>query len=557
MSIRNSLRPGGLAWRRRFELGVPPGGESADIGEHFLKTAERLGARPALIHRGETTTFAELAEEVERLAHGFLRAGAGRGARVAVLVPPSRDFFAAAFALFRAGAVPVLIDPGIGWGSLKRCLAEAAPDVFLGSPKAHAARFLGRWAPTASMRLVCGRPAFGLPTLGDIRELGAGRSVELPTLKASDRAAILFTSGSTGAPKGAVYEHGMFAAQVETLRGLFSVPEGELSLATFPLFGLFDAALGATIVIPEMDFTRPGFVDPEAIAGPIRRLGVQRLFGSPALLDRVGRYGESRGLTLPSLTRVVSAGAPVPAKVLARFRKLLAPGVEISTPYGATEALPVAAATSAEILGETAEKTAAGAGVCVGRPVSGVEVAVIRVSDEPLKRWSDALRVPAGSVGEIAVKGPMVTTHYFNRLDATALVKIGDERGFWHRMGDLGYFDEKGRLWFCGRKAHRVKTADGELYTIPVEGVFNASPNVKRTALVGVSGRAVLCVEKEPGVKISDEELTRELLALGEKYPHTRNIKTLLYHPAFPVDVRHNAKIFREKLAVWAEKRLA
>jgi acyl-CoA synthetase (AMP-forming)/AMP-acid ligase II len=527
---------------------------SADIGEAFLKTAERLGSAPALIHRGETATFTQLAEQMERLAHGFVRAGAGRAARVAVLVPPSRDFFAAAFALFRAGAVPVLIDPGIGFKSLKRCLADAAPDAFLGSPKAHAARVLGRWAPTARIKIVCGSPSFGLPKLAEFEDLGTGRAVPLPVLSASDRAAILFTSGGTGAPKGAVYEHGMFTAQVELLRGMFDIKDGDVSLATFPLFGLFDLVLGSTVVIPEMDFTRPGFVDPMAIIAPIQRHQVRQLFGSPALLDRVGRYGERHGVALPSLTRVLSAGAPVPARVLERFTKMLEPGVEIHTPYGATEALPVALASSSEILGETAAKTAAGAGVCVGRPVKGVETAVIRIDDAPIKLWSESLRLPVGAIGEIAVKGPMVTTHYFNRVDETALVKIGDEKGFWHRMGDLGYFDEGGRLWFCGRKVHRVKTDDGDMYTIPVEGIFNTHPGVRRTALVGVHGKPVLCVELEPGTKIG--ELTKELLVLGSRYPQTAKIQTILYHPSFPVDIRHNAKIFRDKLAVWAEAEL-
>ena len=532
----------------------PSVAESADIGAAFLKTAKRLGAAPALIQRGRTTTFAELAEQVERLAHGFARAGAGRAARAAVLVPPSRDFFAAAFALFRAGAVPVLIDPGIGLKSLKRCLADAAPDVFLGSPKAHVGRVLGRWAPTAAMKIVCGSPTFGLPTLSAFEALGAGRAAALPVQAATDRAAILFTSGGTGAPKGAVYEHGMFSAQVELLRGMFGIQEGDVSLATFPLFGLFDLALGATVVIPEMDFTRPGSVDPRAIIEPVQKYGVKQLFGSPALLDRVGRFGARHDVALPSLTRVLSAGAPVPAKVLERFARMLEPGVEIYTPYGATEALPVAVASSSEILGETAAKTAAGAGVCVGRPVKGIETAVIRVEDGPIKTWSEDLRLPAGAIGEIAVKGPVVTTHYFNRMDETALAKIGDEKGFWHRMGDLGYFDDRGRLWFCGRKAHRVRTADGEMATIPVEGIFNAHASVKRTALVGVRGEPVLCVELEPGTEIGD--LTRELLALGSRHPQTRSIRTILYHPSFPVDIRHNAKIFRDKLAVWAAGRI-
>ncbi len=468
-------------------------------------------------------SFNALARDVDRLAAGLRRAGLKPGDRAALLVPPSRDFFACTFALFRLGAVPVLIDPGIGFRNMGRCLDDAQPVAFIGSPKAHLARVLGRWAPGARLRVVADGRIPGMWNTRELRGLGARDGFVPAVLGPESPAAILFTSGSTGAPKGAVYTHGVFSAQVEMLREMFQIKEGEVSLPTFPLFALFDAALGMTVVIPDMDFTRPGFVDPAKIVGPLQRHRVQQLFGSPALLDRVGRYGERHGLALPDLKRVMSAGAPVPPRTLARFSKMLEPGVQIFTPYGATESLPVAVIGSAEILGETAALTARGRGVCVGRPAAGMDVALIRITDAPIPEWRDALRVLPGEVGEIVVKGPIVTREYFRRPEANAIAKIADESVVRHRMGDLGYFDERGRLWFCGRKAHRVKTESGELYTIPVEGVFNSHPAVKRTALVGVDGVPVLCVELEPGIggPKTDEVLTRELLALGAKHPHT------------------------------------
>lgn len=286
------------------------------------------------------------------------------------------------------------------------------------------------------------------------------------------------------------------------------------------------------------------------------------MFGSPALLNRVGRYGETEGITLPDMQRVISAGAPVPAATLERFSGLLPECGEIFTPYGATEALPVCSIGSREILGETAAATGEGRGICVGRPVSGLSLAIIGISDVPVERWDDALQLKDGEIGEIVVRGPQVTAAYFNRPEANRLAKIsGPDGGFWHRMGDLGYLDEKGRVWFCGRKSHRLRTATGELYTIPVEGVFNTHPEVFRTALVGIgrpgSQRPVLCVELEQGVSSSWKEQIRiELLEIGAAYPHTVGVTDILFHPAFPVDIRHNAKIFREKLAVWAAAKL-
>jgi acyl-CoA synthetase (AMP-forming)/AMP-acid ligase II len=259
----------------------------------------------------------------------------------------------------------------------------------------------------------------------------------------------------------------------------------------------------------------------------------------------------------------MSAGAPVSAAVIERVTQMLAPGVQVFTPYGATESLPVSSIGSDEILGETRKQTEKGGGVCVGRPVGGMEVKIIRISDDPIATWSDELLVAPGVIGEIVVKGPVVSRSYFNRPSSTALAKIEDcqHGGFYHRMGDLGYLDESGRLWMCGRKSHRVRTERGDLFTVPCEGVFNAHPAVYRTALVGVgtSGQAqpVLCVELRPDCRHQDQDtIRRELLALGAAHDHTWGITTILFHPAFPVDIRHNAKIFREKLAVWAARQV-
>jgi acyl-CoA synthetase (AMP-forming)/AMP-acid ligase II len=238
------------------------------------------------------------------------------------------------------------------------------------------------------------------------------------------------------------------------------------------------------------------------------------------------------------------------------------------TPYGATEALPVANIGSREILGETRKLTEQGRGVCVGRPVAGVEVHVIPISDGPIPEWSDSLRLPAGEVGEFVVRGPVVTRRYYNRPEATALAKIRDPRtgDVLHRMGDVGYLDDRGRLWFCGRKSHRVVTPHGTLYTDMVEPIFNTVPGVLRTALVGVTRSGVthpvLCVELSEGEETFGRGqhwgwYAESLAERAWDFPHTRSVETFLWHHGrFPVDVRHNSKIFREKLAVWAAKKL-
>ena len=508
-------------------------------------------------------TFSQLDRESNRIARGLEMVGIRRGVRAVLMVPPSLDFFALTFALFKVGAVPVLIDPGMGIKNLKVCLEEAAPEAFIGVPKAHVARLLLGWgkATIRTLLTVGTRRFWGGTTLTEL--IGrSGGEVDYPmaATAAGETAAILFTSGSTGAPKGAVYSHGNFRAQVEMLRSLYDIRPGEIDLPTFPLFALFAPALGMTSVIPDMDFTRPGSVDPRKIIDAIESFGVTSMFGSPALINRVGRHGQAGNIKLPTLRRVISAGAPVPAQVLQRFVGMLNEDTQVFTPYGATEALPVCSIGSREILGQTRNLTDQGQGVCVGRPVAGIELHIIAIGDEPITAWDDGLKVADGTIGEIVVKGPQVTTHYHNRPGSTELAKIQNPAGgFYHRMGDLGYRDQEGRIWFCGRKAHRVESSDQTRFTIPCEAIFNTHPQVFRSALVGIGEtgrqRPIICIELESGVGKSEQpRIRRELLEIAAGHEITAGLRELLFHPAFPVDIRHNAKIFREKLALWAEK---
>ncbi|MBI1372371.1 MAG: AMP-binding protein [Phycisphaera sp.] len=515
-------------------------------------------------------TYAELDRASDEIARGLQRMGVTRGTRTALLVPPSAEFFALVFALFKVGAVMVCVDPGIGVKNMGKCLTEAEPEAFIGVPKAQVARRLLGWARGyVKMSITVG----GLlgTTLNKVRFLGQStcETSVLADTQPDDLAAILFTSGSTGIPKGVVYTHGNFDAQVRALVDHFDIQPGEVDLCTFPLFALYAPAMGMTAVIPRMDFTRPGSVDPREIIEPVRRFGVTNMFGSPALLRRVIDTPDVEVVpppVLPSLKRVISAGAPVPATVIKQWtERMLGADADVHTPYGATESLPVACIAGCEILGETSAQTDEGRGVCVGRPVGDVAVRVIRITDEAIDTWADDLCVDDGQIGEIVVRGPAVTASYHHRPDQTRLAKIADTDahggGVWHRMGDLGYLDESGRVWFCGRKIQRVKLPDGDLYTIPCEAVFNTHPAVRRTALVGVQRngvvQAALCFELRTDTSANPVEIHRDLKRFAERTADTRRIEHFLYHSGqFPVDIRHNAKIGREKLAKWAAKQL-
>ena len=482
-----------------------------------------------------------------------------------LLVKPGIDFISLVFALFKAGMVIVLIDPGMGRRNLVRCLEEAQPEGFVGLPIAQAIRVCLRHRfPSARYNITVGRRWFwGGPTLEQLRMTRAADFTPAHT-GASDDAAIIFTTGSTGPPKGVLYSHGNFDRQVDEIRDFYQIQPGEIDLPGFPLFALFNAAMEVTTVIPRMDFTRPAAADPRNIIEAAWDWKVTQAFGSPALWNVVGRYCEKHNVRLPTLKRVLSAGAPVPPHVLGRMRQTIHPEGDVHTPYGATEALPVASISASEVLGATASLSQEGAGTCVGRRFPGIEWKVIRISDEPIPELALAQELPPREIGELIVRGPVVTSRYVTRCEANSLHKIRDGSSAWHRMGDVGYLDEQDRFWFCGRKGHRVLTATGPMYTIPCEAIFQQHERVYRAALVGVGPRGaqrpVIIIELWPEHRIQSRKIARPSLAqlqeLAQRYAHTAVIREFLLHPALPVDIRHNAKIFREKLAVWAAARV-
>ncbi len=520
-------------------------------------------------------SYRELDERSDRIAAGLHAIGIGRGARAALMVKPSPDLFALTFAMFKAGVVPVMIDPGLGIRGLEASMARAQPSAFIGIPAAHAARVALGWGrKTIRTTVSVGGWGLGGHTLEAVERLGRERLTKgeraSPT-GPDEVAAILFTSGSTGPAKGVVYHHRTFVAQVRAIREMFAIEPGEIDLPTFPLFALFDPALGMTTVLPDMDSTKPARVDPRNIIEPIQRFGVTTMFGSPALLDTVGRHAErlAGGVQLPSLRRVIAAGAPLPAPTIRRWHAMLAASADVFPPYGATESLPVACLASRSIVADTWAQTEQGAGVCVGTPVPTIEVRIIAITDEVIERWSADLLVPDGEIGEIVVRGPMVTEAYFNDETNTAKAKILDGERIWHRMGDVGWRDDQGRIWFCGRKTHRVELPESAtMFSVCVENVFDTHRSVYRSALVGprIGGvvRPSLCVELEPGATQSWSDIRAELRALAASHSAASElglarIEHYLHYDdrrGFPVDIRHNAKIGRETLRAWAEAKL-
>lgn len=510
----------------------------------------------------DTISFADLEAEVTRIANGLAAWGVPKGARVALLVKPGIEFVTLVFALLRDGMVIVLVDPGLGRRNLIRCLSETEPDGFVAIGTAQAARVLLRnQFPRARWNVTIGpRWFWGGKTLSELRAMGdavASRgTAKLPIIThADDAAAIIFTSGSTGPPKGVLYTHRMFDTQVKEIQSSYGIELGGVDLACFPLFALFNAAMGVTTVLPKMDFSRPASANPKKLLAIAKDWQVSQAFASPAVWRLLSNHCARTGERIESLRQVLSCGAPVPADVLRATLACICHDAKMHTPYGATECLPVSTIEAAEVLRETAARTDQGAGVCVGRKFESIDWRVIRVTDDPIARIDEAVELPLGEIGELVVRGPQVSPRYVTRIKANAQSKIADQNTLWHRTGDIGYFDEQNRFWYCGRKSQRVETAAGPLFTECVEGVFNRHPDVQISALVGL-GRAgdqlpVIAVKFRHAVRVgrySGAGAFADFTRLAAGVIPASIICDWMEFEEMPVDVRHNSKINREIL---------
>ncbi len=528
---------------------------------------KKLPAGSAFLY--DTISFQELENRSNQIALGVQHLGIKPGTRMALMVPPGINFVAYVFGLFKAGVVTILIDPGMGRKNMIQCLAAAKPEGMVGIPLAQLARTIFRRKLSGCQTNVVVDGFFPFCHRASKFAQLEGSSFKPVEMSQEDPAAIIFTTGSTGPPKGVLYRHRNFIQQSKQIRDYFQIRPGGTDVSGFPLFALFNTAMGTTTVFPEMDATRPAEVYPPNIIDAVNQFNADQSFGSPALWNTVSNYCEQHEIRLPSIKRILSAGAPVPPVVLERVKKIISPEGDAFTPYGATEALPVACNSASVVLNETAKLTNRGAGTCVGSRFSGIEWKVIQIDDDPILDIHDALPVQNETVGELIVRGPVVTDQYVTRIEANAEHKIRDDSGpegmkFWHRMGDIGYLDFQDRFWFCGRKSHRVQTKQGTMFTVPCEAIINTHKKVYRSALVGVGNPGqqipVLIVEPHsenwPEAESEREKLIDEIRSIAQQHWQTDQIEHFLLHRSLPVDIRHNSKIFREQLRGWAAERI-
>jgi olefin beta-lactone synthetase len=535
-----------------------------NVSEAFLDFAQKNPKKVALItskknfffkknrFEYQKTTFEECEYLTNQYINGLNFHQTTARQTALVFIKPSVDFFAITFALFYKGITPIFIDPGMGIKTLMNCIEEIKPDILIAENKVH---FIKLFFPKIfkSIKISIARgfwPRFLATPLKDFtKELGGIRSLTHFVPKKDDLSAILFTSGGTGKPKGVKYTHDIFIHQIQLLKEMFSLKSSMTDMSGFPLFSLFVISLGLTSVIPWMNPSKPSRANPKDLLDNIKKNNVNFISGSPAIWEGLALYCLKEKITLPTVQTLAMFGAPVQKRMHEMYKKILPNGVT-ATPYGATESLPVSSVTSNELTQTTTDLNLVGTNI--GRPVSGVQVKIINITDDMIQNFSDIHELPTLQIGEIIVQSPCVTPGYINNSNATKLAKIYDGQTIWHRMGDLGYFDKSGRLWFCGRKTHRQVYKNKLLCSIPTESVLAKNAFVKKSALINYHNRPAFVVERVDQSTLSGakrQEFFRELRELTKEHKLTADIDQFFISKKLPVDCRHNIKIDRLKLS--------
>ena len=497
----------------------------------------------------KSITFLEANKKIDQFVLKLQALGVKPQDRVLIFVKPNLDFNLIVFALFRLGAIAIFIDPGMKREYFFKCIKEVKPDALIGISKVHLLRlFYQDIFSTIKIFITMSHLSVLNKSLyhGLKKQLG---KVNIYQPKTTELAAILYTSGGTGKPKGVEYGHDIFINQTRMLKTEFSLNSFDIDIPGFPLFSLFTMAIGMNSAIPFMDAAKPAECKPEFLYQNIQDNQATFIAGSTAIWERLADYCLKNKLKIQSVKSVVMFGAPVTLSLHRKFAQILTQGTTY-TPYGATECLPVTNVSGKFILSNAAQEIQNGKGVCVGPALEGVKVKIIKQSQDIIKKMSDVEELGAEEIGEIIVNSLNVTKAYFEQEEATQKAKIYDGQKVWHRMGDVGYLDKNGNLWFCGRLKHVVELKNTKLYPIQVENIFNQHPKIKRSALIKNEKEqtAALVIERNDKKEEIESMFLMDLKNIAQGHEHTKFVTEFYARKNFPVDTRHNIKIDRTRL---------
>lgn len=508
----------------------------ADLNSALRERAHDTPTEIALTVMGKTSpsitvNWRTLDQRVGEFAAGMRASGIRQGDRIALMIPPGPELIALIYAGWGIGACVVLADSGLGVRGMARALKGAHPD--------HVFAIRRAWPIIRTLQIP------GLKIYSDQLPSFRVKGAALPetTYSADLAGAVVFTSGSTGPAKGVLYSRGRIEETVATLRRHYQLGQRDVIVAAFAPWAVFGPALGVASVLPSMDLSRPSSLGFDQLNSAISHAGGTLLWASPAALRNVLRtapadFSSTHTNSESSIRLILSAGAPVPKRTLAEVARMY-PNADVRTPYGMTEALPLTDISLKHIVESVDDM-----GVAVGEPLSGVEIE-IAPWDSPQELTSTP-----HVMGEIVVRAGHMRDSY-DRLEFTqraAALHSGR-----HRTGDVGHLDTDGRLWVEGRLAHVITTANGPVTPVPVEQRVEQLSGIESAACVGVgpTNCQVVVVVVVLGQKFDDLELIDAIRAVA-KVP----VSAVLISKKLPTDIRHNAKIDRERIARWAAKKV-
>lgn len=524
-------------------------------------TGRRESTAPAVTQpRGDgwlTVSWSFLDDRVRQLAGGFTERGVKPGDRVALLVPPGADLLAVVYACWSIGAVIVVIDAANGpkalWRSLRAARVDHVVAIKRARPVVMALRVPGVviWADE-------------LAEVAVAATTGAGEQSSTSARGTGD-AAIVFTSGATGPAKPVAYTRERIVATRNVLLDHYGFTASDVLVAAFAPWAVLGPLLGISSVIPQMDASRPGSLTATALSSAMERAGGTVMWMSPAALRSVlsgARSGSPQRTRLAdagaNLRFLLIAGAPVSRRLLQDVMDLW-PQADVRTPYGMTEVLPATDVRAKEVLAEPAEL-----GVLVGRALPGVDIAIAPLDADGIP--AEGLVTTPDVLGEVVIRA----SHAKSRYDGRAFIERQASRNpGWHRTGDIGVLDTRGRLWIQGRLSHVISTPAGPLGPVPIEQRIELTlaerpsmggPDMLVAAVgvgpIGTQVPVIVCAPSNPDgngqrLRLADTELTKRVRSI---FPAAAAV---LWRSRMPVDIRHGAKVDRQLLALEASEFLA
>lgn len=512
-----------------------------NIAEILCQHAQLRPTAPAIIDvrkgRTRTLSFAELEAESRRAAALLGETGVSRGDGILIFHPMAAELYAVMIGAFRLGAVPMFLDPSAGREHIEACCHAWPPKALVASAKAHLLRFRSPALRQIPLKFSIGARVPGAFSWD--RSCSPATEINAAEITPDSPALVTFTSGSTGMPKAAMRTHGFLLAQHRVLTESLRLQTGELDLTTLPIFVLANLGSGVCSLIPDADLRSPGRIHPAPVVRQIQTHQPSRTAASPAFLERLAIFCQENEVQLSELRDIFVGGAPVFPNLL-RLLHAMAPKARVTAVYGSTEAEPIAEIDYGDIEPEDFAAMVRGRGLLAGRPVAQIRLAVIADHwGKPVGPLTerDFLRavLPPSSPGEIVVSGAHVLSGYLNpKSDSETKFDVDHAR--WHRTGDAGYLDGRGRVWLLGRCDARIEDQRGVLFPFAVECAAQQIAGIRRAALVAHEGRRLLAVElNRPSDSQVLEQLRSEIA--------WANIDAVRVLSKIPVDRRHNAKV--------------